>query len=165
MCKRRSQRIEYVHSFACIPSPTSSHSFIWLSAYAENDGSAFWFLSATSDADKATTWFHGMNEELDLETHLATVDEWAQAPFKVYICQQRLGDFILVPKRSCHQVREQYCSKEPNPRTYTRLPQVINHGGLNIKTSWSRMSVESLELSLDIELSIYRRYVTQPLAQ
>lgn len=93
----------------CISSSTSSHSFTRHSlAYSEHDGSAFWFLSSTSDADAASTWFHGMNEELNLETHLATVDEWAQAPFKVYICQQRLGDFLLVPKRSCHQVRECY---------------------------------------------------------
>jgi JmjC domain, hydroxylase len=90
-----------------VSSLISNHSFILLFiAYSENEGSAFWFLSSTSDADAASTWFHEMNEELDLETHLATVDEWAQAPFTVYICQQRLGDFVLVPKRSCHQVRE-----------------------------------------------------------
>jgi hypothetical protein len=101
---------------------TSCHLFTRLSiAHSENDSSAFWFLSSTSDADAASTWFHQMDEELDLETHLATVDEWARAPFKVYICQQRLGDFIVVPKRSCHQVRDPALSKEPSSRTYTRL--------------------------------------------
>ena len=90
-----------------ISSSTSCRSFIRLPlAYSENDGSAFWFLSSTSDADAASTWFHEMNEELDLETHLATVEELAQAPFKVYICQQRLGDFMFVPKRGFHQVHE-----------------------------------------------------------
>ena len=120
-------------------------------------------MSSTSDADAASTWFHGMNEELDEETHLATVDQWARGPFKVYICQQRLGDFLLVPKRSCHQVREYHSVDKP--RTHPKFPQVINHGGLNIKTSWSRMSIESLELSLDIELLIYRRHVIQLLGR
>ncbi|KAJ7632753.1 hypothetical protein FB45DRAFT_1026885 [Roridomyces roridus] len=80
-------------------------------------GSSFWFMTATSSAHAAAEYFSKkLGHELDHENHVVTIKEFAKAPFKVYIAEQKLGDLILVPPRSCHQV--------------------VNAGGLTIKTSW-----------------------------
>jgi hypothetical protein len=104
---------------------------------ADEDSSSFWFMTSTEDAHKASAYWGRLGHELDLESHLATLDELSQADFKVYVCQQRLGDFVLVPPRSCHQV--------------------LNAGGLTMKAAWSRMTPQSLSLALREELPIYQR--------
>lgn len=106
--------------------------------YSENGGSSFWFMTDSSSAAAAATYFHKLKHELDLETHVITIDELANAPFTVYIAEQKLGDMVLVPPRSCHQV--------------------VNNGGITIKTSWSRMTLEGLTAAFYHELPIYRRY-------
>jgi len=106
-------------------------------SYTENGGSSFWFMTESSSAPKASKYFHSLKQELDLENHVITVEELARAPFNVYIIEQKLGDLVLVPPRSCHQV--------------------VNFGGITIKTSWSRMTVKGLSTAYYQELPIYRR--------
>lgn len=109
-----------------------------LMCYTEKGGSSFWFMTATSSANAAAEYFSTkLGQELDHENHVITVEELAKAPFKVYITEQKLGDLVLVPPRSCHQV--------------------VNSGGITIKTSWSRMTLEGLFLALRYELPLYRR--------
>lgn len=106
--------------------------------YTEDGGSSFWFMTASSDAPAAGEYFQRkIGQELDWEAHVVTVDEFAGAPFQVFVAEQKLGDLVLVPPRSCHQV--------------------VNHGGLTVKTSWSRMTLRGLETALYHELPIYRR--------
>jgi JmjC domain, hydroxylase len=104
-------------------------------------GSAFWFMSGTGKPqnDEPAAYFHDKLEvELDHENHEATVEEFRAAPFHVYVAEQTLGDLVLVPPRSCHQV--------------------VNKGGITVKMSWSRMGLKSLEYSLHAELALYHRY-------
>ncbi|KAJ7097801.1 hypothetical protein B0H15DRAFT_772680, partial [Mycena belliarum] len=109
-----------------------------LMCYTEHGGSSFWFMTETSSANAAAEYFHTkLGQELDHETHVITVEQLAKAPFKVYITEQRLGDLVLVPPRSSHQV--------------------VNAGGMTIKTSWSRMTLDGLALALRYELPLYRR--------
>ncbi|KAJ6502419.1 hypothetical protein C8R45DRAFT_619402 [Mycena sanguinolenta] len=109
-----------------------------LMCYTENGGSSFWFMTATSSANAAAEYFqHKLNQVLDHEAHTITVEELAEAPFKVYITEQKLGDLVLVPPRSMHQV--------------------VNSGGMTFKTSWSRMTLDGLSLALRYELPLYRR--------
>jgi JmjC domain, hydroxylase len=84
-------------------------------------------------------YWRELGQELDHESHVATIDELAKASFPIYVCQQELGGFVIVPPRSCHQV--------------------VNSGGLTFKTSWSRMIGKSYMLSLSQELRIYQRYI------
>lgn len=108
--------------------------------YTEESGSSFWFMTASSDAPAASEFFQKqIGLELDWEGHVVTVDEFAAAPFSVYVAEQKLGDLVLVPPRSCHQV--------------------VNHGGLTVKTSWSRMTLRGLQTAIHHELPIYRRCV------
>ncbi|KAG8876333.1 hypothetical protein FRC20_001836 [Serendipita sp. 405] len=108
-----------------------------LMLYAENGGCSFWFMAATEDAREAGSYWRDLGHELDLETHVATVDEFSKAPFPVYICQQAVGDFVIVPPSSCHQV--------------------INSCGLTVKIAWSRMIPKSLDIAIKGELRIYQR--------
>ncbi|KNZ78408.1 hypothetical protein J132_00771 [Termitomyces sp. J132] len=108
-----------------------------LMCYTEMDGSSFWFMTKGADAPEASKYFHELKQELDHETHVISVEQLANAPFDVYVAEQRLGDLVLVPPRSCHQV--------------------VNYGGITIKTSWSRMTLRGLEIAYYHELPIYRR--------
>ncbi|KAI6045681.1 hypothetical protein EDC04DRAFT_2559045 [Pisolithus marmoratus] len=108
-----------------------------LMCYSENGGSSFWFMTKASDAPDVVSYFHGLGHEVDLEAHVVTLEELRSAPFDVYIAEQRLGDLVLVPPRSCHQV--------------------VNSGGITIKTSWSRMSLDGLRVAVHHELPIYHR--------
>lgn len=112
-----------------------------LMCYTENGGSSFWFMTASSSAQKAADYFQKIGHELDHENYFVTIDELSRAPFKVYILEQKLGDMVLVPPRSCHQV--------------------INHGGITFKTSWSRMTTKGLKSAFYHELPIYRRSVAR----
>jgi hypothetical protein len=104
-----------------------------------NNASSFWFLTSTGDSYEASVYWRELGQELDHESHVATIDELAKARFPIYVCQQELGGFVIVPPRSCHQV--------------------LNSGGLTMKMSWSRMIGKSYMLSLSQELRIYQRYV------
>ncbi|KAF7338185.1 hypothetical protein MVEN_02043400 [Mycena venus] len=109
-----------------------------LMCYTEKGGSSFWFMTATSSANAAAEYLQNkLNQVLDHEAHVITVEELAQAPFDIYITEQKLGDLVLVPPRSMHQV--------------------VNNGGITIKTSWSRMTLDGLSLALRYELPLYRR--------
>ncbi|KIY43562.1 hypothetical protein FISHEDRAFT_27908, partial [Fistulina hepatica ATCC 64428] len=112
-----------------------------LMCYAPN-GSSFWFMTRGCDAPVVSQYFsEKMKQELDHETHTITVEELAAAPFPVFITEQRVGDMVLVPPRCAHQV--------------------VNHGGLTIKTAWSRMTLRGLGVALYHELPLYRRVCRQ----
>ncbi|KAG2078143.1 hypothetical protein BDR04DRAFT_1000350, partial [Suillus decipiens] len=108
-----------------------------LMCYTENGGSSFWFMTESSAAPAMAKFFQTMNEELDFETRVVTLKELGQSKLKIYIAEQTLGDLVLVPPRSCHQV--------------------INNGGITMKTSWSRMTLKGLSNSLYHELPVYHR--------
>lgn len=97
-------------------------------------------MTTTQDAAKVVAYFQELNQELDLESHAITLEELQKAPFPVFITEQKLGDFVYVPPRSCHQV--------------------VNRGGITVKTSWSRMTLQGIISAFYHELPIYRRYVT-----
>ena len=105
--------------------------------YTERDGSAFWFMTQSSDTHRASEYFQKLGTELDHESKVLIPEDFAAAPFDVHVVEQRLGDLVLVPRRSCHQV--------------------VNHGGITTKVSWSRMTLKGLETAFHYELPLYRR--------
>lgn len=108
-----------------------------LMCYTEDGASAFWFMTESSAAPLMAKYFQSLGQELDLETHAMSVEEFATIPCDIYITEQKAGDLVLVPPRSCHQV--------------------VNHGSLTVKMSWSRMTIRSTQIALRHELPIYRR--------
>lgn len=108
-----------------------------LMCHTEDNGSSFWFMTESANALKVADFFHTLGRELDHEDYVITVEELSKAPFKVYIIEQKLGDLVLVPPRSAHQV--------------------VNFGGITVKTSWSRMTLKGLVTAYHHELPVYRR--------
>ena len=108
-----------------------------LMCHTENNGSSFWFMTESGSALEVSKFFHSLGRELDHENYVITVEELSKAPFKVFILEQKLGDLVLVPPRSAHQV--------------------VNFGGITVKTSWSRMTLKGLVKAYHHELPIYRR--------
>ncbi|ESK94580.1 hypothetical protein Moror_7961 [Moniliophthora roreri MCA 2997] len=108
-----------------------------LMAYTEHDGSSFWFMTESGDSRKVTDFFASFGQILDHETHVLSAEQAVKAPLPLYLAEQKLGDLVLVPPRSCHQV--------------------VNHGGITIKVSWSRMTLMGLQVALYHELPLYRR--------
>lgn len=105
--------------------------------YTEDNGASFWFMTKGSSSVDAAKYFQKLGRELDHENYVINLEELAKAPFKIYIIKQKVGDLVLVPPRSCHQV--------------------VNFGGITVKTSWSRMTLEGLSTAYHQELPIYRR--------
>jgi hypothetical protein len=104
----------------------------------EEEASAFWFATDSASSTAMSDWFNeALDRTLDEESYIVPLPTLKEAPFKIYVCQQRLGDLVVVPRRSCHQV--------------------VNHGGFTIKASWSILPIESLEPALHLELPIYQR--------
>ena len=56
-------------------------------------------MTSPSDCGAVTDYFRSLGHELDWEDHVATVKELADAPFDVYVLEQKLGDLVLVPPR------------------------------------------------------------------
>lgn len=98
-------------------------------------------MTKGSDAPAVAQFFQSLKvpQVLDKESYDVSIEELRTAPFPVYIAEQKLGDLVLVPPRSCHQV--------------------VNHGGLTVKVSWSRMTVKGVAIAIRHELPTYRRSV------
>lgn len=68
------------------------------------DSSSIWFMIRSKDKKKAEELWSSFNQPLDYEGYFAGLDELQQAKFAVYVVQQRIGDFVMVPSQCVHQV-------------------------------------------------------------
>lgn len=92
-------------------------------------GSSIWFMTESKDRNiVAEFWLSKLGHDIEVEKHFAQIEAWRQAPFKVYIVEQKVGDFILIPPLAPHQV--------------------WNRGTRTMKAAWNRTTVETLEMAL-----------------
>ncbi|KAK6359533.1 hypothetical protein TWF696_000687 [Orbilia brochopaga] len=92
-------------------------------------GSSLWFMTQMADRDVvAEYWLGTLGHDLSIEAHFASIDDLRNAPFTVYVLEQRVGDFVLVPPLAPHQV--------------------WNRGTYTVKAAWNRTTVETLEHAL-----------------
>jgi hypothetical protein len=96
-------------------------------------------MTAGEDSAVVSEYFRDLGLDLATESHVASIEQLAAAPFTVYVVEQKLGDLVLVPPRSYHQV--------------------VNSGGITMKMSWSRMTVDGLTSAFFHELPVYHRHV------
>lgn len=95
----------------------------------EKPGSSIWFMTETKDRHTVSEyWLSVLGHDIEVEKHFAQVVAWQRAPFKVYVVEQRAGDFILVPPLAPHQV--------------------WNRGTRTMKVAWNRTTVETLEMAM-----------------
>jgi hypothetical protein len=96
----------------------------------EKPGSSIWFMTESRDRKLVSEyWLSVLGHDIETENHFAQIIAWQKAPFKTYVVEQRVGDFILVPPLAPHQV--------------------WNRGTRTIKVAWNRTTVETLELALN----------------
>ncbi|KAI5816214.1 hypothetical protein BZA77DRAFT_333734 [Pyronema omphalodes] len=95
----------------------------------EEPGSSIWFMTKSSDRHTISEyWLSRMGHDIEVEKHFASIEDLQDAPFPVYIHEQNVGDYILVPPLAPHQV--------------------WNRGQATLKAAWNRITVETLELAL-----------------
>jgi hypothetical protein len=95
----------------------------------EKPGSSIWFMTESKDREVVREYFLSMlGHDIEIEKHFAQINAWKKAPFNVYVVEQRVGDFILIPPLAAHQV--------------------WNRGTRTIKVAWNRTTVETLEMAL-----------------
>jgi hypothetical protein len=95
----------------------------------EKPGSSIWFMTESKDRHTvAEYWLSVLGHDIEVENHFAQIVAWQRAPFKVYVVEQKAGDFILIPPLAPHQV--------------------WNRGTRTMKVAWNRTTVETLELAM-----------------
>ena len=93
-------------------------------------GSSIWFMTETKDRHLVSEyWLSTLGHDIEVEGHFAQINAWKAAPFKTYIVEQKVGDFILIPPLAPHQV--------------------WNRGTRTMKAAWNRTTVETLEMALN----------------
>lgn len=93
-------------------------------------GSSIWFMTETKDRYLVSEyWLSTLGHDIEVEAHFAQINAWKAAPFKTYVVEQKVGDFILIPPLAPHQV--------------------WNRGTRTMKVAWNRTTVETLEMALD----------------
>ena len=93
-------------------------------------GSSIWFMTETKDRHLLSEyWLSSLGHDIEVEGHFAQINAWKRAPFNVYIVEQKVGDFILIPPLAPHQV--------------------WNRGTRTMKVAWNRTTVETLELAMN----------------
>ncbi|KAG0062474.1 hypothetical protein BGZ90_003066, partial [Linnemannia elongata] len=104
--------------------------------WADTDSSSIWFMIRSKDRKKAEELWSSFNQPLDYEGYFAGLDELQRAKFPVYVVQQKIGDFVMVPSQCVHQV--------------------INLGKATIKVSWNRLTPNCLKAAIASVLPRYR---------
>lgn len=95
----------------------------------DKPGSSVWFMTETKDREVIREYFLSMlGHDVEVEKHFAQINAWKKANFPVYVVEQKVGDFILVPPLAPHQV--------------------WNRGTRTVKVAWNRTTVETLDLAL-----------------
>ncbi|KAK5095621.1 hypothetical protein LTS08_008014 [Lithohypha guttulata] len=93
-------------------------------------GSSIWFMTETKEREVVSEyWLSRLGHDIEVEKHFAQINAWKNAPFQVYVVDQRPGDFILIPPLAPHQV--------------------WNRGTRTMKVAWNRTTVETLEMAMD----------------
>ncbi|KAI1314865.1 hypothetical protein EDD11_001641 [Mortierella claussenii] len=101
-------------------------------AWADQDSSSIWFMVRAKDKEKAEALWRSFGQPLEYEGYFASVDQLRQAKFPIYVVEQKIGDFIMVPSLSYHQV--------------------VNLGKATIKVSWNRLTAHCLKAAVNIVL-------------
>ncbi|KAG0216251.1 hypothetical protein BGX28_004616 [Mortierella sp. GBA30] len=100
--------------------------------WSDNDSSSIWYMVKAEDRNKAEALWKSFGHPLEYESYFASVDELAHADFPIYVVEQKIGDFVMVPSQSYHQV--------------------INLGKATIKVSWNRLTSTCLRTAIECVL-------------
>ncbi|KAJ3144784.1 hypothetical protein HDU89_007748 [Geranomyces variabilis] len=107
-----------------------------LMVYAGEGARAIWFLAESAALGQVSRFWKAQGQSIYGDDYFASMEVLQTAPFDVFVIEQKLGDFVIVPPETAHQV--------------------YNKGGINMKLSWNRVTVDSLQRCVERVLSEYR---------
>ena len=100
------------------------------------EGLAYWFIFSARDRHRVSDYWNTLGYNVDTEDFFASIEDLKAFSGIVYVVEQRVGDFLIIPPLATHQV--------------------YNHGGMTIKAAWNRTTVDTLELAIAETLPAYR---------
>eukprot|EP01132_Coremiostelium_polycephalum_P008438 gene8438-10364_t len=113
-----------------------------LMVYSQDENTvSYWFVVPRGFKTQAIQFWHDHGGDIYNESRFLKPSILSKAPFPVYIVKQRVGDFVLVPPESVHQV--------------------INTGGVSIKIAWNTITAKSIPISYFSALPDWRK-VSKP---
>lgn len=77
---------------------------------ADTGATAIWFCVATKHVEEAHNYWQIHDAMLSHDNYFMSLQSLSKAPFPVYVIKQGVGDFVLVPPETAHQV----VNKVPN---------------------------------------------------
>src|SRR2546423_3663253 len=131
------------------------------------EGLAYWFVFSARDRKRVADYWNTLGHDIDTENFFASLEDLKGFPGNVWVIEQRVGDFVIIPPLGAHQVDPVF----PDSRSFASLipihlttfvdlnctdVKVYNRGGLTIKAAWNRTTIDTLELSLTETLPAYR---------
>ncbi|KAG0234827.1 hypothetical protein BGX31_004443 [Mortierella sp. GBA43] len=105
-------------------------------AWADDDSSSIWFMIKAADKEKAEELWKKLGHPLEYESYFASLEDLKQADFPIYVVEQKIGDLVMVPSLSYHQV--------------------VNLGKATVKVSWNRLTPHCLDAAVNRVLPRYR---------
>ncbi|KAJ3146961.1 hypothetical protein HDU86_008322 [Geranomyces michiganensis] len=110
-----------------------------LMVHTQHGARAIWFLAESAALSDVSRFWKAHGQSIYTDDYFASLEVLQTAPFDVYVIEQKLGDFVIVPPETAHQV--------------------YNKGGTSIKLSWNRVTVDSLQRCVQRVLSEYRSHM------
>ncbi|KAJ3071681.1 hypothetical protein HK102_006391, partial [Quaeritorhiza haematococci] len=115
---------------------------------ADEGSSALWFITPNHEKHKVAEMWQRQGQKMghpgasiDMENFLMPVKILAGAPFPVHVVEQRVGDMVIIPSDSAHQV--------------------LNKGGKTIKIGWDRHTSQTLKTCYE-EILPTLRLISKP---
>jgi hypothetical protein len=68
------------------------------------EGSAYWFVFSARDRKRLADYWNTIGHDIDTEFFFASIEDLKGFPGNVYVIEQRIGDFVIIPPLSAHQV-------------------------------------------------------------
>eukprot|EP01132_Coremiostelium_polycephalum_P005943 gene5943-7402_t len=110
-----------------------------LMVYTDNGATTYWFCTPSSYKEMVVEFWKektGSTIDNDSKQMFIPFNELSKSKFPVYVIEQKQGDLVLLPSGGVHQY--------------------LNIGGRSIKLSWNRITAQTLDLSYNYFLPIYK---------
>src|ERR1700726_4838673 len=72
------------------------------------EGLAYWFVFSARDRKRVADYWNTLGHDIDTENFFASIDDLKGFPGNVWVIEQRIGDFVIIPPLGAHQVRSQF---------------------------------------------------------
>jgi hypothetical protein len=70
------------------------------------EGVAYWFVFSARDRKRVGDYWNTLGYDIETEDFFASIEDLKGFPGKVFVIEQRIGDFVIIPPLSAHQVRQ-----------------------------------------------------------